>query len=1043
MLSQFFINRPIFASVVAIVMVLSGVLAIFVLPVEQYPEIAPPTVQVTAVYPGADAQTGTETVAAPSEQEVNGVDGMIYMSSVSANDGSYSLTVTFDVGTDIDLAAVKVQNRVSVAEPRLPSEVRQQGVSTRKRSQSMLMVLAPHSPNGKYDQLFLSNYVSIYMKDELSRVPGVGDVSVFGVKDYSMRIWLNPDRLAARSLTVGDVIAALRTQNVQVAAGEIGGPPVESNAGFQYTIQTKGRLKTVEEFENIILKVGDQQRTLYLKDVARVELGAQSYSSFGKFNGMPAPVLGIFQLPGSNALDVSEGVRAKLAELRKDFPEGIECPVFYDFTRFVAGSIDEVVETLVIAAILVFLTVLVFLQDWRATLIPGAAIPVSIIGTFAVLLAFGFSINMLTLFGLVLAIGIVVDDAIVVVENTARIMEENPDISAKDAARQSMKEITGPVIATTAVLLAVFLPTSVLPGITGQLYRQFGLTLSIATVLSSVNALTLSPALCGLFLRRREGKANFFFRGFDSLLGLGQTSYLWFVRKGVRVALVSVLIFVGILGATGYMFDAVPTGFLPLEDQLYMFVNVQLPDAAKLPRTEKVLEEAQQAIQKIPGVDGVVTIGGTSLLTNAAMPNAGSLVVILSPWGERQAAEQSIEAITQNIHRAVAGMPEAMIFPFRPPAIQGLGNAGGFDMQIQDRSDAGADLLQVFTRDVIGAAMQSGQVQAPFTGYSAEVPQLYLDIDRTKAQRLSVPLGVVFETLQANLGSAYVNDFNLFGRTYQVRAQADAAYRQNIDDIRQLEVRNDRGETLPLSTFAEVQNIAGPSVIYRYNLFPSAGINGSSPPGKSSGETVALMEQIAAQQVPDGFGYEWTGMTYQEKKAGSAAPIVFGLALAFAFLFLAAQYESWSTPLTIMATIPIGVLGALFAVFLRGMDNNVYTQIGLVLLIALVCKNAILIVEFAEQLRKGGKSITDAAVEAAQLRFRPILMTALSFVLGTFPLVIASGAGANSRQAIGTAVFGGMLLATFLGVFLIPLMYVVVMKATVWVTGGEKATSGA
>jgi len=577
MFSQFFINRPIFASVVAIVMVLSGVLAIFVLPVEQYPEIAPPTVQVTAAFPGADAQTVMDTVAAPIEQEVNGVDGMIYMSSISANDGSYTLTVTFEVGTDVDLAAVKVQNRVSVAEPRLPNEVRQQGISTRKRSQSMLMVLAPHSPNGKYDQLFLSNYVSIYMKDELSRVPGVGDVSVFGVKDYSMRIWLNPDRLAARSLTAGDVIAALRTQNVQVAAGEIGGPPVESNAGFQYTIQTKGRLKTVEEFENIILKVGDQQRTLYLKDVARVELGAQSYSSFGKFNGMPAPVLGIFQLPGSNALDVSEGVRAKLEELRKDFPEGIECPVFYDFTRFVAGSIDEVVETLVIAAILVFLTVLVFLQDWRATLIPGAAIPVSIIGTFAVLLAFGFSINMLTLFGLVLAIGIVVDDAIVVVENTARIMEENPGISAKDAARQSMKEITGPVIATTAVLLAVFLPTSVLPGITGQLYRQFGLTLSIATVLSSVNALTLSPALCGLLLRRREGKANFFFRGFDSLLGMGQTSYLWFVRKGVRVALVSVLIFVGILGATGFIFDTVPTGFLPLEDQLYMEALYRTP----------------------------------------------------------------------------------------------------------------------------------------------------------------------------------------------------------------------------------------------------------------------------------------------------------------------------------------------------------------------------------------------------------------------------------------------------------------------------------
>jgi HAE1 family hydrophobic/amphiphilic exporter-1 len=1028
MLSKIFIQRPILAGVIAIVMTLVGGLAIIVLPIEQYPEIAPPTIQVSAIYPGADARTVTDTVAAPIEQEVNGVEGMIYMSSISANDGSYVLTVTFELGTDVDMASVQVQNRVAIAEPRLPQEVRQQGVTTRKRSQSMLMVLSPHSPDGRYDQLFLSNYATIYMKDALARVPGVGQVTVFGAKDFSMRVWLDPEKLAARDLTTVDVLDALREQNVQVAAGRIGAEPAADPYGFQLSMQTKGRLASVEEFENIVLRVGADQRALFLKDVARVELGAQSYDSFGRFNGMAAPVISISQLPGSNALEVADGVRAELERLRQEFPDGLACPVFYDFSDFVTASIKEVVVTLLVAAGLVFLTVLVFLQNGRATVIPGVAIPVSIIGSFAVLLAFGFSINMLTLFALVLAIGIVVDDAIVVVENTARLMQENPELTSKEAAQRSMREITGPVIATTLVLLAVFVPTAVLGGITGQLYRQFGITLSIATVLSSINALTLSPALCGVLLRQGRPRLNIFYRGFNRVLDFARAGYVGSVRVGLRLAVIAVLLFAGILGGAVYALRTIPTGFLPMEDQSYVFVNVQLPDAAKLDRTRAVLAEASEFVRGIDGVAGTVTIGGTSLLTNSAQPNAGSLVVILDPWEERKTPERSVETIIGKMMGKFAQMPEAFVFPFRPPPIQGLGSAGGFDMQIQDRGNVGFEFLERVTGDVLAAAQQSGKIQSPFTSFRATVPQVFVDVDREKAKRLGVPLSVVFNTLQTYLGSSYVNDFNLFGRVYQVRAQAEARFRQSRDNVRNLEVRDEQGNSLPMSTIARLDDIFGPDVIFRYNLFPAAQVLGSAVPGNSSGQAVALMESLAAQKLPPGFAYEWTGITYQEKQAGNLAPIVFGLALVFVFLFLAAQYESWSTPLTIMATIPIGVLGALLMVWLRGMDNNVYTQIGLVLLIALVCKNAILIVEFAEQLRKEGQSPTEAALAAAKLRFRPILMTALSFVLGTFPLLVATGAGASSRQAIGTAVFGGMVVATFVGVFFIPLMYVVVVR---------------
>ncbi|MEM7621898.1 MAG: multidrug efflux RND transporter permease subunit [Planctomycetota bacterium] len=1023
MISGFFIKRPIFAGVVAIVMVLLGVLATTQLAIEQYPQVTPPTVRVTAVYPGADAKTVAETVAAPIEQEVNGVEDMLYMSSISSDDGSYTLTVTFGLGADVDMASVRVQNRLSIAEPRLPSEVREQGVATSKQSPSLLMVIAPNSPDGRFDQLYLSNYARIFMVDRLSRVPGVGSVSIFGAQNYSMRAWLDPEKLAARDLTTTEVIEALRVQNIQVAAGKIGQEPTPDGSGFQLTVTTKGRLTTAEEFGDVIVKVGEDQRLVRLSNIARVELGSQSYDTFARYDGREAPVLGVYQLPGSNALDVSKGVRAALEELSASYPEGFEAPVFYDFTDFVTASISEVVITLIIASLLVFLTVYVFLQDFRATLIPAVAIPVSIVGTLAVLLAMGFGLNMLTLFGLVLAIGIVVDDAIVVVENTARLINEE-DLDPTEAAMRSMREITGPVVATTLVLLAVFVPTAVLPGITGQLYRQFGVTLSIATLLSSVNALTLSPALCAVLLRKKSDKKPFVvFRLVNRVIDSGTNAYGWLVGRALRLTVISVVLFAAMLAGVVFLLRTTPTGFIPLEDQKYFFVNVSLPPAAKVARTDTVMEEVEREILATDGVAGVVTIGGVSLLSNAAESNTGSCVVIMDDWAERADPSLSIESILADLGARLNAIPEAVIFPFRPPSIQGLGATGGFEMQIQDRSDVGLDVLEDVTGDVIAASRETGQIVNPFTPFSARTPQLFLDIDRTKAQRLGVPLSTIFGTLSGNLGSAYVNDFNAFGRVYQVRVQSESPFRQRPEDVLELKVRDREGDTLPIDSIASIRDTVGAATVYRYNLYTSASISGDGAPGTSTGQSIATMERVAETSLPAGFGYEWTGTAFQEKAAGNAAPIVFAMALVFVYLFLAAQYESWVIPFTIMATIPIGVLGALAATVLRGMDNNVYTQIGLVLLVALVCKNAILIVEFAEELRRGGKSVRDATLEAATLRFRPILMTALSFVLGTAPLLIATGAGANSRQAIGTAVFGGMVLATAVGVVFIPTLY--------------------
>lgn len=1026
-MSAFFIRRPIFAGVVAIVMVLTGALSITQMPVEQYPEVAPPSVQVTASYPGADARTVAETVAAPIEQEVNGVEGMIYMSSTSADDGTYTLTVTFELGTDVDIAAVQTQNRVAIAEPRLPEEVRAQGISTNKQSTSLLMVIAPHSPDGSLDELYLSNYAQIFMVDRLARVPGVGSVTVFNAKNYSMRAWLDPEKLAARDLTTTDVVAALQEQNVQVAAGKVGQQPIGDDSGFQLTITTKGRLSTDEEFADTILKVGPSQRTVRLRDVARVELGAESYDTFGRYNGLDSPVMGIYQLPGSNALDVATGVRTALAELSRDYPEGFETPVFYDFTDFVEASISEVVNTLVIAAILVILTVFVFLQDLRSTLIPAIAIPVSVVGAFSVLLVLGFGINMLTMLGLVLAIGIVVDDAIVVVENTARIIDEE-GLDPKEAARKSMQQMTGPVIATTLVLLAVFLPTAVLPGITGQLYRQFGLTLSTATVFSSINALTLSPALCGVLLRKKTGEPFFLFRPFNALLAAGTTGYAWLVGRLLRVSIVALVAFAGMVAGMGVLFREVPSGFIPNEDQKYFFVNVQLPPASKVARTDAVMREAGEVIASTPGVTGVVSIGGSSLLTGANEPNSGSYVVILEDWADRTTAQTQIQGIFAALMPKLGAIPEASMFPFEPAPILGLGTSGGFELRVQDRTGVGYDVLEDVTLDLIDAATEDGRATNLFSGFSARTPQLFLDIDRVKAQRLGVPLNELFSTLSGNLGSLYVNDFNAFGRTYQVRVQAEPEFRSDPADVLLLKVRNDQSQTLPLDSVAEIREAVGPSTIYRYNLFASTSLTGDAAPGVSTGQALDLMASQADRILPEGFGYEWTGTAYQQIKAGNIIVVVFALALVFVYLFLAAQYESWVLPVTIMATIPIGILGALAATLARGMDNNIYTQIGLVLLVGLVCKNAILVVEFAEELRKKGSGVIEATIEASKLRFRPILMTALSFVLGTAPLLIATGAGANSRKSIGTAVFGGMVVATVIGVVFIPVLYGLVRR---------------
>ncbi len=1032
MISRFFINRPIFATVIALVVVLVGAITIPSLPVEKTPDITPPTVVVNARYPGANAQVVSETVATPLEEQINGVDGLLYMSSNCSDDGSMELTCTFEVGTDVDMATVLVQNRVSMAEPLLPEEVKRYGVTTQKQSMNITLVVCLRSPDGRFDDTYMSNYVNIYLRDTLSRVPGVGSITVFGAKDFSMRVWLNPELLKARGLTTMDVLAAIREQNVQVAAGQLGAPPSPKDQEFQYTIKTLGRLSSPEEFGDIILKADADGRILRLKDVARIELGSELYNWFVNFNGVSSVAMGVFQLPGANSLEVADNIKNTMEEMSKDFPEGLEYAVAFDPTLFISQSIREVLFTLLFAVSLVVLTVYVFLQDFRTTFIPSVTIPVSLIGTFAVMMLFGMSVNTLTLFGLVLAIGIVVDDAIVVVENTQRIIDEE-GLPRRQAAIKAMQQITGPVIATTLVLLAVFVPTGLIGGISGRLYSQFAMTISTATIFSTINALTLSPALCALFLRPSKGRHRGLFRLFNITLQGATSGYMAIVQRITRRTLVAVALYVMLLFATYMGFQGLASGFLPNEDEGSFFVNIELPPGASLQRTAEITKRVNQILERTPGVHEYVCIGGFSLLNSVIAPNSAAYFVMLDPWDQRQDKTLSIDSIIQHVQGQLFTIQDAMCFAFAPPPIMGLGMAGGFEVKLQDRGGAGLDELQRVGDSIVFAAYSNPKLTRVNSSFRANVPQLYVDIDRTKAKQLGVSLNVLFDTLQSNLGTSYVNDLNLFGRTYKVLAQAESDARAQIEDILNLEVRNNAGGMVPVRTLATVRDQAGPQNVFHYNLYPCTTITGSASFGYSSGQAMEEIERILKENLPSSMGYEWSGMSYQEVQAGNKTLIIFALASIFVLLFLAAQYESWFIPISIVMAVPVALFGAVLATFLRMLDNNIYTQIGLVLLIGQASKTAILLVEFAKQQHEQGDTIVDAAVTAARLRFRPILMTALSFVFGVLPLVLASGAGAAGRRALGTAVFGGMLVATILGVFLIPVSYVVIQRFNDWI----------
>jgi len=1029
MFSRFFIYRPIFASVISIVVVLLGILAIPLLPIESMPDITPPSVQVSTSYPGAGASVVAESVTAPMEEKINGVENMLYMSSKSASDGSCNITVTFEVGTDVDMATVLVQNRVNEALPLLPEEVKRQGVKVEKQSTNITLMVNMVSPEGSYDELFISNYVTTRIKDVLARVQGVSKVNVFGAKDFGMRIWINPDRLRARDLTTIDLVNALREQNVQVAAGQIGAQPAPAGQPFEYSISTLGRLETVEQFSNIIVKTGDAGQLVRVRDVARVELGAQSYKWYAELDGAPSIALGIYPAPGANALEVANGVKAQMATLSGDFPDDLEYRILYDTTEYITQSLKEVVSTLIVAVLLVIFTVYIFLQDLRTTLVPAITIPVSLLGTFAVMLALGLSINGLTMFGLILVIGIVVDDAIVVVENTMRIIDDE-GLGAREATAKSMVEITGPVVATTLVLLAVFVPTIVMPGITGRLYRPFAITISVATLFSSINALTLSPALCGMLLRPSKKDRGGFFGLFNRLLDRTTTGYRAVVSGLLRKVVIGGAIFAAMLVSVWLGVTSMPGGFVPSEDEGYFMISAQLPDAASLGRTRQVMDRVAAILDDTPGIRGAIVVGGFSLLDSVVAPNAGVAWVVLDHWDDRDTPELHIQAVVDSVNRRLASIEGAIVFAVRPPPIQGLGSTGGSQMELQDRGGAGLELLQQVAYDIQARGQQSPALAGVTTTFRAGVPQLFLEVDREKAKKLGVPLDVIFNTLQANLGSAYVNDFNLFGRVWRVMVQADEPFRMERADITRLQVRSLSGRMVPLATLVDVEDTVGPTVESRYNLYSSASIIGSPKPGVSSGQAMAAMEGLAQTSMPPSMGFEWTGVAYQELAAGGAAGVIFALALVFVYLFLAAQYESWSLPLGVMLTVPAAVLGAAAFTLLRGLDNNVYTQIGLVLLIGLSSKSAILIVEFANQLSEEGKSPFDAAISAATLRFRAILMTAFSFILGVIPLVIATGAGAASRVSLGTAVFGGMLFATIGGLIITPFLFYVVKKLT-------------
>jgi HAE1 family hydrophobic/amphiphilic exporter-1 len=1024
MISRFFIDRPIFANVIAIVTVIIGLITMARLPVEQYPQIVPPTVQVSTNYPGANAKIVAETVAAPVEEQVNGVEHMLYMSSVSQANGAYNLTVTFEVGTDLDTAQVLVQNRVAIAQPQLPDEVKQQGITVKKQSTNIIMIVTINSSDPRYDSLFLSNYATLRIRDELSRIPGVGDVRIFGTGQYSMRVWLDAQKLRARNLATSDVIAAIEEQNIQVAAGQVGQEPSLGDQEFQLTVSTLGRLSNAKQFENIVVKA-EGPRIIRLSEVARVELGAQTYDMFFQNNGKPAAGLAILQLPGANTLEAAAGVRTTMDRLAEAFPDGVAYNVPFDTTVFVDYAVHEVYLTLLEASLLVLLVILLFLQDWRAVLVPATTVPVTIIGAFFGMASVGFSINLLTLFGLVLAIGIVVDDAIVIVENASHHIETEK-LPARTATIRAMSEVTGPIFGITLVLMAVFLPTGFLGGITGQLYRQFALTIAVTALISAVNALTLKPAQCALWLRPRQREPNAFFRGFNLVYDRSARRYHRIISSMVRRPGRVMVAFAGLIVCAAWAYNSLPTSFLPVEDQGYAIAAIQLPDAASQSRTRRVVDKFNKAIGETPGVSHWNTIGGYAILDSSNASNAATFFIRFQPWEERAKQGLTLQAMIRLLSQHLSKLPDAISIVFPPPTIRGIGQAGGFQMMVQDRGNIGGVALQQMVDEMVHDGNSQTGLSLLNSTYRAGVPQLFVDVDRVKAKTVGVSLHSLFSTLQTYLGSAYVNDFNLFGRTYQVRVQAEPDFRRSAEDIKRLDVRNADGEMITLGTLLDVRDTVGPHTIARYNLYPAAAITGQAAPGYSSGQALSLMEQMAKNKMPATMGYEWTGISYQEKKLGGESLLVFFLAVTMVYLVLAAQYESWTLPLAVILVVPLALLGSVIAVAVRGMANDVYTQIGIVLLIALASKNAILIVEFARTQRARGKSLADSAVEAARLRYRPILMTSFAFILGVVPLVFASGAGAASRRALGTAVFGGMISSTLLALLFVPVFFVVV-----------------
>jgi multidrug efflux pump len=1104
MFARFFVDRPIFATVLSIVIVIIGLVALVALPIAQYPEVVPPTVNVAASYPGASATVASETVAAPIEQEVNGVENMLYMLSKSTNDGQMNLDVTFNVGTDLDLAQVLTQNRVSIAEAKLPEEVKRQGVTVKKKSPMILLCVNLISPDGRYDQLYLSNYATIQVKDALARLSGVGDVTFLGARDYSMRVWLDPTALASRNLTAKDVLNALREQNVQVAAGRIGSPPTPTGTDFQYTLNTLGRLLEPEQFGEIVVKTGDHGDITKLSDVARIELGAKNYDVASFLDGKPSITMAVFQLPGANALDTAERVRAEMARLKQRFPEGMEYDIVYDTTIFVDESIHEVYKTLFEAFVLVFIVVLIFLQDWRATLLPMIDVPVSLIGTFFVMALLGFSLNNLSLFGLVLAIGIVVDDAIVVVENVERWMAKG--LPPREATIKALDEITGPVIAITLVLSSVFIPTAFIAGISGQFYRQFALTIAASTIISAINAMTMAPARAVTLIkphkpgeRRHEALPRFavvalfgvlvemflgdlvlgvlglsgggghgeaaagspvlrwgvwialmvaggaagwvlnpqvnhlllnFFEAFNRFFEWLAEGYGRIVARLVKATGLVLVVYAGLMVLTYLGFTRVPVGFIPEQDKGYLVVNAQLPDGASLERTEVVMAHIDEIVRATPGVAHTIRVPGYSILTSNNIPNNGGMFVILDDFEERLEHDLPASAIAARLRGEFRKIQEAVVATFGPPPVDGLGSTGGFKMQIQDRADAGPAALQGAVETMIDAGNAQPGLVGLFSSYRAAQPQLYLDVDRAKAKALGVNLDDVFSTLQIYLGSAYANDITRFGRNWQVNVQADSAYRVEPEDIGKLQVRNRDGGMVPLSTLVRVEDFTGPAIVNRYNMFRSAELSGSTAPGVSSGQAIAMMEALAASQLPPTMSFEWTELTLQQILAGNTAVFVFILGAILVFMVLAAQYESWSLPGAIILIVPMCLLAAIAGVWVVGSDNNIFTQIGLIVLIGLAAKNAILIVEFAKQLQDDGMERFEAIVHACKTRLRPILMTSFAFILGVLPLVRARGAGAEMRYALGIAVFSGMVGVTIFGIFFTPVFYEVIRRRT-------------